>query len=346
MFDQIAEWPWRSSSCRRTTTRSCEVGGSVSTFDAAFRWLTVWPHFTSYYRNGDATHASWFAVVIAFFQVTDLILLFRRHKSPDFAEQLLDIVHALRIPSWPAKELSAQSIVIQKVSGSLTNAVFFVSCPSIPIIPVLLVRIYGPSSGSLISRPRELQTLHILSSRYHIGPRVYGTFENGRIEEYFHSVTLSAKDLCDPKISAWIGARMAELHQVDIAVVEAMPSSEEWNGVGIECTSAKRNIKSWLPAARDVLALPSVSDTIRRSFDLKTFEIEWNDYIRWIDEKEKQEVPSERVFAHNDTQYGNLLRSTSHKVGTPEHRQVPHFLLCYSKLDYRSPLLNYTYSLR
>lgn len=82
--------------------------------------------------------------------------------------------------------------------------------------PTLLLRIYGPSSGSLISRRNELHILHTLSSEYQIGPRVLGTFANGRVEEYFHSRALVKEEMRDPRISRWIGRRMRELHSVDL----------------------------------------------------------------------------------------------------------------------------------
>ena len=77
----------------------------------------------------------------------------------------------------------------------------------------------------MISRPRELHVLHVLSSQYHIGPKVYGTFENGRVEEHFDSTALTPPEMRDLQVSSWIGARMAELHQVDIGTVEG---STEW----------------------------------------------------------------------------------------------------------------------
>ncbi|CAL1696383.1 unnamed protein product [Somion occarium] len=237
----------------------------------------------------------------------------RRYKSAAFAEQLSSILHTLCLPFWTG--VSASAMKIEKVSGSLTNAVFFVSCPSTPSIPILLLRIYGPSSGSMISRPRELQILHVLSSQYHIGPRVYGTFENGRIEEYFDSAPLTPADMRDPQVSSWIGARMAELHQVDIDTVEGSPEAP-WE------VGAKKNVRAWLLPAKEVLSLPSVSDAIRKDLDLDRFQAEWEGYIRWLDEKEQQVGTSRRVFAHNDTQYGNLLRLNSPKPGIPEHRQI------------------------
>lgn len=245
----------------------------------------------------------------------------RKYKSSAFKPQLLAVLHALSVPLWQESELTPDLIKISKVSGSLTNAVFFVSCPSEPLIPTLLLRIYGSSSGALISRPRELHTLHILSSRYRIGPRVYGTFGNGRIEEYFDSVTLVASDLRDENISRWIGARMAELHCVDIEAIEETSPVSRGEGKGWEI-GAKKNVKAWLAPAREVLALPAVTETSRRDLDLDVFMQRWEKYMRWLKEFEKTEGASRRVFAHNDAQYGNLLRLAKIKEGLPEHHQV------------------------
>jgi choline kinase len=246
----------------------------------------------------------------------------RRYKSSKFAIQLLDILRQLNISTWLDDQITPNTLTVRKVSGSLTNAVFFVSCPSVPKTPTLLLRIYGPSSGALISRPRELRTLHALSSQYRIGPKVYGTFLNGRIEEYFDSVTLTPADLRDQKMSRLIGARMAELHSVDIAVVEedSLPEGEMGGlevGLGVMST-----VKSWLAPARQVLALPSFPDESRKQLDIDRFEEEWRRYTRWLSRTEKTEGPSRRVFSHNDAQAGNLLRLTKPKEGGAEHRQV------------------------
>ncbi|EGN94896.1 hypothetical protein SERLA73DRAFT_187994 [Serpula lacrymans var. lacrymans S7.3] len=246
----------------------------------------------------------------------------RLYKSSNFATQLLAILVALGIPSWSKIEIPASAVKIFKVSGSLTNAVYFVSCPSEPSVRTLLLRIYGPSSGSLISRPRELHTLHVLSSEYRIGARVYGTFQNGRVEEYLDSVTLTPPDLRNKQISCWIGARMAELHSVDIAAVYKPPSINHVGGSSRHI-GAKDNVNSWVLSARGVLALPAVSPIDRKALDMDLFYERWSQYIKWIEQTEKIEGKSKRVFAHNDTQYGNLLKLTKKlKEGTPEHWQI------------------------
>lgn len=237
----------------------------------------------------------------------------KHYKHETFAAKLLDIIHTISVPTWAYPSITPQSIDVFKVSGSLTNAVFFISCPSVPDAHTLLLRIYGASSGELISRPRELHTLHMLSSRYHIGPLVYGTFANGRVEEYFESTTLSAADLRDPQISRWIGARMAELHSVDIDVVE---DGAEWE------IAASANVNSWLAPAREVLALPAILKVVRQEIDIDAFEADWRRYMGWLATIDDQKDGNRRVFAHNDTQYGNLLRLKTISPNVPEHRQI------------------------
>ena len=192
------------------------------------------------------------------------------------------------------------------------------SCPAFHHIPTLLLRIYGPSSESLISRPNELHTLHVLSSRYNIGPRIYGTFDNGRIEEYFESTTLTSADIRDPKISRWIGTRMAELHSVDMSDVGM--SSGEYSPVWE--TSISKNVATWLGPAQAVLALPGMPHAAKRELDFERFRDEWAKYMRWLCKVDDVNSGSRRVFAHNDTQYGNLLKLKRVEKGLEEHRQV------------------------
>ena len=237
----------------------------------------------------------------------------RQYKYTSFAQDLLRLLAALRITSWgPSQTLTPQTIKIHKVSGSLTNAVFFVSHPS---AKTLLLRIYGPSSSCLVSRPHELHTLHVLSSRYGIGPRVYGTFRNGRVEQYFEGEALTASEMRDPQVSAWIGMRMAELHCVDLNSVD-LDHGGEREGV-------RQNVRSWLGPAREVLRLAKERGHAGvEGLELERFSEEWERYWAWLMRWESVHGQSERVFAHNDAQYGNLLRLKELAKGKPAHHRV------------------------
>jgi len=190
--------------------------------------------------------------------------------------------------------------------------VFFISHPSAKTI---LLRIYGPSSSSLVSRPHELHTLHVLSSRYGIGPRVYGTFANGRVEQYFESEALTLGEMRDPEVSAWIGMRMAELHCVDLGSVD-LEHGQEREGV-------KRNVRKWLGPAREVVRLAKEKGDIGvEGLELEQFADEWERYWTWLMQWESRHGQSERVFSHNDTQYGNLLRLKNLPGSKPAHHKI------------------------
>ncbi|KAF8640805.1 hypothetical protein AX17_000454 [Amanita inopinata Kibby_2008] len=271
--------------------------------------------------HGDLLHANpWFeSASVNSTACIDLLFPRSRHyKTAQFTSQLLTCLRTLDVPSWSNTEITRDKVLVYKVSGSLTNAVFFVSCPSIHETPTVLLRIYGPSSGSLISRPKELHTLHVLSSQYNIGPRVYGTFENGRIEEYFESTTLTAQDIRDPTISRWIAASMADFHSVDISAIEiSADESRTPCDLGVI-----RNVAAWLEPARAVLAIPTLPEADRRELDLERFRADWDKYMSWLSTANDVNSGSRRVFSHNDTQYGNLLRLTHVEEGLEEHCQI------------------------
>lgn len=190
------------------------------------------------------------------------------------------------VPRWSSPLLTPTNVHLQKVSGAMTNAVFFVSfnpapnptspsespllTPTIPpsdpshpppLTPdqyphTLLFRVYGPSSDALISRSEELRILHVLSTQYGIGPRIFGTFTNGRVEEFFPSRALTAQELRDPIISRGIARRMRELHSVDLRLLGYEQGRATEPALWI-C------LKEWSEAAEDVISsLTSLGGTL------------------------------------------------------------------------------------
>jgi choline kinase len=129
---------------------------------------------------------------------------------------------------------------------------------------------------------------------------------------------------------------MAELHSVDVDVVEPLDRGTT-NHVRVREIAVHKNLRSWLPVARDVLSLPAVSESVRHAFNLDAFSNEWDAYTRWISTQERARGPSERVFAHNDTQYGNLLRMNNPPSGIFPHRQVS------ISLWFRMPSYSFTF---
>lgn len=140
-----------------------------------------------------------------------------------FKNEIVRLAHTLRLKGWRRVPLDRGcDIEVQRLSGALTNAVYVVSPPKdLPAPPPgsgfkkpppkLLLRIYGPQVEHLIDREGELSILRRLA-RKKIGPRLLGTFKNGRFEEFFEATTLTAEDLRVPATFKQIAKRMRELH--------------------------------------------------------------------------------------------------------------------------------------
>ncbi|KAK4687270.1 choline kinase, partial [Tremellales sp. Uapishka_1] len=268
-------------------------------------------------------------------------------KHPVFKTKVLAILRKLKVPLWSSPNLTPSSIHLQKVSGALTNAVFFLTfnpnprptSPSMsPMLtptmpphdpehpsafvpgqepPTLLLRIYGPSSDALISRTEELRILHVLSSQYGLGPKVFGTFTNGRIEQFFPSRALTAEELKDRLISRGIARRMRELHSVDLRLL-GFDKGKDTEPTLWRC------LAEWVDLAEEVLTgLGAVSgkwEVWVEQFGLHRFRDEVQAWKNWVQQQDGRGKGV--VFAHNDTQYGNLLKLDKElPSNVPAHHQ-------------------------
>ncbi len=107
-----------------------------------------------------------------------------------FKNEIIRLAHTLKLKGWRRVPLdSGESIAVERLSGALTNAVYVVSPPpglglsqdgKKPPKKVLL-RVYGPQVEHLIDRRTSWGVLRRLA-RKKIGPRLLGTFTNGRFE--------------------------------------------------------------------------------------------------------------------------------------------------------------------
>lgn len=268
-----------------------------------------------------------------------------------FKSEILRLTHTLGFKGWRRIPLDAGGrIAVVRLSGALTNAVYVVSPPKNihtsstdskgQVVhrkppPKLLLRIYGPQVEHLIDREHELRVLRRLGKK-NIGPSVLGTFKNGRFEEYYHAETLTPRDLRIPETSKQIAKRMRELHEaIELLDVERAGGPTVWN-----------NWDKWVGRCEQVITW--LDNEITADNDPKKAEKEpwrkrgyvcgvpWAQFRRTVDRFRKwlddlcggpEGVRKKLVFAHNDTQYGNLLRlepSGESPLLLPanEHRQL------------------------
>ncbi|KAI1483398.1 kinase-like protein [Daldinia eschscholtzii] len=264
-----------------------------------------------------------------------------------FKNEIIKLAHTLRLKGWRRVPLdSGESIDVTRLSGALTNAVYVVSPPENLLstgephkrAPAkLLLRVYGPQADQIIDRENELNVLRRLAKKK-IGPRLLGTFTNGRFEQYLNAVTLTADDIRDPDTSKQIAKRMRELHDG----IELLDKERDGGPMVL------KNWDSWLSRTSRVVTyldrkiLSGNPGPVRGPGDAWKLRglvcgVEWAAFKELVDKYRKfldehygspRALRESLVFAHSDTQYGNILRVRPDDKKSPllqpnyEHKQL------------------------
>ncbi|ODV61550.1 choline/ethanolamine kinase [Ascoidea rubescens DSM 1968] len=233
--------------------------------------------------------------------------------SDYFKQDILSLIKSLNIPKWsklPSK--LALDLNVFNISGALTNVIYKIDPPSsktlkknkfIYFLNPLLLRIYGPGSDSLIDRDYELLVLSRLSKK-NIGPKLLGSFSNGRFEQWLNNAqVLKPTQVADLKLSRTIARRMKQLH-----IGIQLNNPEINNGPSIW-----KRIDDWLNLAELTLNLNKINASNFLLSDFQTYKNIINKYKLWLYNRYKsiQDLKDSLVFCHNDTQYGNILFTTS-----------------------------------
>ena len=220
---------------------------------------------------------------------------------------------------------SGETISVERLSGALTNAVYVVLPPPESVLPPqdgkkqptkVLLRIYGPQVEHLIDREKELSVLRRLA-RKKIGPRLLGTFLNGRFEQYFESTTLTPANLREPETSKQIAKRMRELHDG----VELLEEEKD------EGPNVLRNWDKWLDQVEKTVTFldkqilagsgsPPRSPTDAWKADGFVCGVEWAVFKAMVEKYRKflvqyygseKKIRERLVFAHNDVSFAHFI---------------------------------------
>ncbi|KAL8387525.1 hypothetical protein RB595_009844 [Gaeumannomyces hyphopodioides] len=256
-----------------------------------------------------------------------------------FKSEIIRLAHTLRLKGWRRVPLeSGDQVGVERLSGALTNAVYVVSPPADIVAaataegrkvpPKLLLRIYGPNVEQLIDREKELSVLQRLA-RKKIGPRLLGTFTNGRFEQYLNATALTPPNLREPETSRMIAKRMRELHDgIELLEQELGDGPNVWVNWDNWLDTVERTV-TFLD--RKVMA---GGDAARTGF---VCGVEWSVFRGLVDRYRRhlneyyghpEKIREKLVFAHNDTQYGNILRVRPDDEKSPllqpanEHKQL------------------------
>ncbi|KAM4573046.1 choline/ethanolamine kinase [Odontesthes bonariensis] len=219
--------------------------------------------------------------------------------------------------SW--KTIQEKDFQISIVSGGLSNLLYLCILPdhihSVGEEPrQVLLRVYGAILQGVDSLVLESVMFAILAERT-LGPKLYGIFPEGRLEQYLSNTRMHTDQLSDPAISAEIATKLARFHEM------VMPFNKE---------------PKWLFGTIDrymdqVMKINFVREAhVKKYKKLMKFNLPTElESLRAL----LAATPSPVVFCHNDVQEGNILMLENRDHSSNEKLMLIDFE--YSSYNYR-----------
>ncbi len=276
----------------------------------------------------------------------------------DFENQVKEMIHTI-LPSFLEEEeqgftsSSSNQLKIQPLEGGLSNHLFTVTNQSTHY--TILIRIHPTSTSSSSSNPsfeliNRKHENHIASfvSKYNIGPKFYGRFDNGRIEEYYtHVKTLRYDEMSIPYYAIGIAEQMSMLHSLDVNEIKMNCYNDDidhdidYHNVDSYDGDIWSRISQWLQRSKQLLATNNDSrnqrsitkdNLLKLHSIVQTIEHEWEWYQQEMMNnnlsREENDFPGslnidqsiqqkaikfcrEIVFTHMDCQSLNILTPVS-----------------------------------
>ena len=158
-------------------------------------------------------------------------------------------------------------------------------------------------------------------ARKRIGPRMLGTFANGRFEEYFHAKALTPNELRNPDTSKQIAKRMRELHEgIDLLKSERDAGPFVW-----------RNWDKWVDRCEQIVTWLDEQILENKAGSVRTPSDRWKQrgficgaqwpvfrqliekYRAWLEEQYGgiSNINDRLVFSHNDVSAALRLHNST-----------------------------------
>lgn len=268
--------------------------------------------------------------------------------DPNTHKEFKEKTHVLcaRFLGGAWKTVSHEDLKINRVKGGMSNMLFLCRLtenhPTVRNEPdKVLLRVYfNPETESHLVAESVIFTL--LSER-HLGPKLYGIFSGGRLEEYIPSRPLTVKEISYPNMANKIAKRIARVHQLEVPI---------WKEPDYICDALDR----WLSQLKQ---MPSG----QMCFDMPEEFHEWapktftcDDLQKEIDHLRSLIMHSQSVvsFCHNDLQEGNILlpKASSGNIRIASssdeqedgHHQRQNSLNAFNPMDPRLVLIDFEYA--
>lgn len=213
----------------------------------------------------------------------------------------------------------------------MSNAIFCCSLPT-NLSPVrdgeptqVLLRFYGDQYRDC-DMSVQLEIFRLLSSK-DLGPKLYGAFDNGRLEEYLTADPLTYEELTNKQISSIIAKKLAVVHTLEVPIDKSNTWLRDRYREFIDSINGQPEITTYLQDSDH-------SDTTKKlALELRSTDFERErEFVQKL--LDKSSAPT--VFSHNDLHQGNILLAKQSKGRTTLNERIFLIDFEYCSYNYRS----------
>uniref|UniRef100_A0A2L2Y177 Choline kinase alpha n=1 Tax=Parasteatoda tepidariorum TaxID=114398 RepID=A0A2L2Y177_PARTP len=196
--------------------------------------------------------------------------------------------------SW--KSISSSDMVFRSISGGMSNFLYYCSLPEThtPLVgepQQVLMRMYGQIHEGIEAKVTESVIFMMLSERK-LGPKLYGIFPGGRLEEYIPARAMTCDELKSPEMSATIARKLAKVHTLNVPINK-------------EPTWLFDKMKNWIQFVKHEIRLDDLNEE-QKNCAMKLLAVDWEKEFNWL-KPVLMRAKSPVLFCHNDLQEGNIL---------------------------------------
>lgn len=224
---------------------------------------------------------------------------------------------------------------LQNFSGGMSNVLFCCSLPEsysdTKQPSQVLLRFYGDEAkNSNISI--QLEIFSLLSAK-NLGPKLYGKFDDGRLEEFLPAESLTSEELIDAKISNIIAKKIAAIHNLEFPKIN---KNSVWlKDKFLELTNFIENSNKHNSQINGTPPSSTPLTKATRGIAKDLLAIDYQKEIRFLNGL-LNETQSPVVFSHNDLHQGNILLAKLSKKRPTLNERIVFIDFEYCSYNYRA----------
>ncbi|KNC78939.1 hypothetical protein SARC_08646 [Sphaeroforma arctica JP610] len=201
---------------------------------------------------------------------------------------------------------------------------------------LVLLRIYGDGTDLFFSRVLG-EICFVLLSESGFGPKLYGVWGEGRLEEWLELRTLAPEEMKYPAVSTSISHQVAQLHTMHMPFDKTpviLFNCRQW--LAKSEFIAQKYVPGVVLSDENILSAGDTMALVKHNFNEQ--EQDWlkeffgyglREEYNWLLNEILSNVRTPIVFAHNDLQAGNIMCNEQDEVKLIDFEYGNYNFLCY-----------------